>query len=57
MRRNEVEDVEIAYSFLDQAATFGGLVRDKRAGDIIRRRSAAARASAAAEDEDEDEAL
>lgn len=46
MRHNEVEDPEIGYKFLDLAATFNGLVRDKRAAEIVRRRAAAIAAAA-----------
>lgn len=42
MRHNEVEDPSIGQSFLDLAATFNGLVRDRRAAEIVRRRAAAA---------------
>jgi hypothetical protein len=46
MRHNEVEHPSIGQSFMNLAATFNGLVRDRRAADIVRRRAAAASASA-----------
>lgn len=45
VRDHEVEDRETASSFLRHAAEFAGLIREPRAGDIVRRRLAAALAS------------
>jgi len=46
MRHDEVEDAAIGQSFLDLAAEFNGLVRDKRAAEVVRRRAAAIAAAA-----------
>lgn len=46
MRHDEVEDPAIGHSFLDHAARFAGLVRDRRAAEIVRRRAAALNAAA-----------
>jgi len=46
MRHDEVEDPAIGHGFLDLAATFAGLVRDRRAAEIVRRRAAALNAAA-----------
>lgn len=45
VRDHEVEDRELASTFLKHAADFASLIRDPRAGDIVRRRVAAAMAS------------
>lgn len=46
MRHGEVEDPAIGQTFLNLAATFSGLVRDRRAAEIVRRRAAALNAAA-----------
>jgi hypothetical protein len=45
IRDHEVEDRDVASAFLRHAAEFAGLIREPRAGDIVRRRLAAAMAS------------
>lgn len=45
VRDHEVEDFETASAYLKHAADFVGLIREPRAGDIVRRRLAAALAS------------
>lgn len=42
LRHNEAEDPAVAKAFLAVAADFNGLVRDRRAADVVRRRAAAA---------------
>lgn len=46
MRHDEVEDPAIGHAFLELAARFAGLVRDRRAAEIVRRRAAALNAAA-----------
>jgi hypothetical protein len=48
LRHNEIEQLPVAQAYMDLAATFNSLVRDRRAGDIVRRRTAAAMATLAA---------
>ncbi|WP_374571642.1 hypothetical protein [Phenylobacterium sp.] len=46
MRHGEVEDPAIGHAYLNLAATFAGLVRDRRAAEVVRRRAAALTAAA-----------
>jgi hypothetical protein len=46
MRHEEVQDPALGQAFLNLAATFAGLVRDRKAAEIVRRRAAALNAAA-----------